>query len=256
MQLAHRVRETRRVMRAFGVRSPVQAARGAAYLARTVWDPTRTDVGHGVNQLVNRALREITPGEAARIAHRIPAIVDLFHEGYDPDISPSRLAAMPPGSLGNEYAKFIRRNGIDPLGTLLAMGPPTNPVQYMFRRAYKLHDVLHVALGCDASILGEVRIVAWSLGQGASGDGIVGRAPAMALAVLLMNVALRSPAQMAEAVRLAGEWLRYGEMAPHHVAIRFEDYLEQPVAVARAMVLPAGVPHESASGDEPTTVYH
>lgn len=257
MGFAGRFREIRSVTKALGVSGPIEAARSIAYLARTVWDPTRADVGRGVNQLIDRALRELPAAEIERIGQREPALLDLFHEGYDPDITPARLAAMPPGSLGREYADFIRVNRIDPLATLLSMGPPTNVAQYMFRRAYKLHDILHVALGCDASILGEVRIVSYSLGQIADSSGVVGRAPAMALAVLFLNIGLRTPGLMTDAVRLAGEWQRFGEMAPHHVAMRFEDYFEQPIAVARAMVLPAGAPGDAADEDaDAPTVYH
>jgi hypothetical protein len=84
------------------------------------------------------------------------------------------------------------------------MGEPTTTLEYLVRRAYKLHDLMHIVLGADATVLGEVRIVAYSLGQARRDSA---RAPAMALAVLFLNIGLRRPHEMPEAVRRAARWL-------------------------------------------------
>jgi ubiquinone biosynthesis protein Coq4 len=120
------------------------------------------------------------------------------------------------------------------------MGEPRNALQYSFKRAYKLHDLMHVALGCDASILGEVRIVSYSLGQGARNRAREGRAPSLALAVLLMHVALRRPTEFRDAIRLAYEWLQLGERSRPHVPFRLEDHLAERVAAVRELVLAPG----------------
>lgn len=236
------VRELKTMMNAFGVRSPIDIARLSVYMAKTIWDPSKSDVGYGVTHLVNQALQEFPAADERSLAARVPELAAMFESGYDPALDPAKLLAMPKGSLGYEYARFIRDNGIDPLGTLLAMGPPKNLVQYVFRRAYKLHDILHVVLGCDTSILGEVRIVSFSLGQStvnrSIGEaGAAGRAPAMALAVLFMNLALRNPHALPEAVRLAAEWMRLGERAHDHVAVRFEELFDRPVGDVRKLVV-------------------
>lgn len=227
-----------RELRALGLLSPWALWRAARNFVKTVWDPTRSDIGQGVNHLIDAALRDAPPERIQELARRRPDLVELFAEGYDPDLDPGRLASLPEGSLGREYARFIRANGIDPLATLLAMGTPTNALQYFFRRAYKLHDLMHVALGCDASVLGEVRIVSYSLGQAEEG-GNGGRAPAMALAVLFLHLALRRPEDVRPAIRLAHEWLRLGERSRPHVSFRIEDHLERPVAEVRELLLAA-----------------
>src|SRR5262249_30987766 len=160
---------------------------------------------HGINALVYEALANAPPGREEQVARESPDLAALFRAGYDPALEPARLAALPDGTLGREYARFIRANQIDPLGNLLALSRPKNLLEYQFWRAYKLHDVLHVVLGCDATALGEVPIVAFSLGQARSGAV---RAPAMALCVLLLHMALRRTDQFQTAVRLAAEWMR------------------------------------------------
>ncbi len=221
-------------LRELGLRSPLAVWRAARNFAITVWDPTRSDIQGGIQTLVYQGLRDTTPEQARALEAASPALVALFREGYDPDVTPERLERLPDGSLGREYARFIQSNGITPLKTLLAMGEPTTTVQYLFRRAYKLHDLMHVVLGADASVLGEVRIVSFTLGQTRRRDG---RAPALALAVLFLNIALRRPHEIQEAIRLSAQWLAAGERSPWHVTCRVEDYLEKPVEEARAWLL-------------------
>ena len=97
---------------------------------------------------------------------------------------------------------------------------------------------MHIVLECDATVLGEVPIVSYSLGQtGARKRSEGPRAPAMALAVLIMNIGLRRPHEMPEAVRLAARWLSIGERALWHVTFRVEDYLDRPVEDIRDAML-------------------
>lgn len=217
-----------------GLASPWKAWLAAKNFVKTVWDPTRSDIQHGINSLVYEALRTAPPGREAEIAEQSPALATLFREGYDPVLALDRLAALPEGTLGREYVRFIRANQIDPLGNLLALSRPKNLLEYQFWRSYKLHDVLHVILDCDATVLGEVPIVAYSLGQARS-TGV--RAPAMALVVLLLHMALRKPEQVQPAIRLAAEWMRRGEETPGYATHRLEDWMDRPVSEVRARVL-------------------
>lgn len=222
---------------AIGVTNPFRLVRSVVGFAKTVWNPSGSDVQRGINALVNGALRDAGPARVRELEQTRPDIAALFAERYDPELDMDTLAALPDGTLGREYVRFLRANGIDPLATLLEMGKPVNALQYLFRRAYKLHDVMHVVLGCDASILGEVRIVSYSLGQNSAGNARTGRAPALALCVLLLHLALRKPDDFREALRLAWEWMRLGEQSRPHVSFRVEDHLHRPVEEVRALVL-------------------
>ena len=145
--------------KSFGITNPWAAIQSVRNFALTVWDPTRSDIKQGVNALIYGALKNPSRQRIQRIAETSPELMALFEEGYDPEMRVDELERLPGGTLGREYARFIADNKIDPLGDLLELERPKNPLEYMFRRAYKLHDVLHVVLGCDTSVLGEVRIV-------------------------------------------------------------------------------------------------
>ena len=226
----------RNELRNLGLTSPWKIWLALKNFAKTVWDPTRSDIQHGINALVYEALHNAPPDREAEVARQHPELALLFQEGYDPALEPARLAALPDGTLGRAYARFIRANQIDPLGNLLALSQPKNLLEYQFWRAYKLHDVLHVVLDCDATALGEVPIVAYSLGQARS-TGV--RAPAMALCVLLLHMALRRTDQFQPAVRLAAEWMHRGEQTRGYATHRLEDWMDRPVSEVRSLVLAA-----------------
>lgn len=225
-----------RALRELGLTTPWALWRALRNAAITIWDPTRSDIQGGIQKLVYEALRRTPPKQVADLEAASPELVQLFREGYDPVLDPARLERLPEGSLGREYARFIRANGLTPLETLLAMAPAGNVLEYLFRRAYKLHDVLHVAIGADASVLGEVRVVSYTIGQSRR----QGNAAPLALAVLYVNIALRRPHEMPEAIRLAAEWYERGRRSRWHVTTRLEDWLEKPVAEVReALLAPA-----------------
>jgi ubiquinone biosynthesis protein Coq4 len=228
--------------RELGIRSPVAAWRAASNFVRTVWDPTRSDIQHGINSFVYRGLAEAPPEQIRKLEAAQPELADLYRSGYDPALDPARFEHLPEGTLGREWARFIRENQIRPLETLLALGEPKSLLEYLFRRAYKLHDLMHVVLGADASVLGEVRIVSYTLGQSQNDSP---RAAAMALAVLFMNIGLRRPHEVHEAIRLAHEYWQLGARSPWHVTTRIEDWLERPVTELRARMLIDAPPAEA-----------
>jgi len=223
-----------KALRELRIRSPFELFRMLRNFVITVWDPTRSDIQDGIQKLVYEGLREVRPEQVRELEASSPELEALFREGYDPELAETQLERLPDGTLGREYLRFLRANGLTPLRTLLAMGEPRSLPEYLARRAYKLHDLMHVVLGADATVLGEVRIVSYTLGQTRKPGA---RAPAMALAVLFMNIGLRRPHEMREAIRLAAEWLAVGERTAWHVTWRVEDHLQKPVAEVRAAML-------------------
>jgi len=209
--------------------------------AVTVWEPSKSDIRQGINSLIFRALRDSDPAKIEQRRTEAPELARLYDEKYDPDIDVRRLEQLPVGTLGRDYAQFIRRNGIDPLEQLLALNEPRNFIEYSFRRGYKLHDMLHVVLGCDASILGEVRIVSFSLGQ-ATEQGRT--APAMALLVLYLHLLLRRPWQLAQAFRLSRVWKALGAQTRPYTGFPLEDWLADPVFAVRQRMLGRSLPAE------------
>jgi hypothetical protein len=200
----------------------------------TVWNPDQSDIRHGINSLISRALRNIDHEDDVRYGRQVPALATLYEMGYDPPLDTAALSELPPDTLGHGYAHFIRDNGIDPLQKLMVFGTPRGVVEYSIRRAYKLHDVLHVVLGCDASTLGEVRIVSFSLGQSRDQARL---APALALLVLILHLLIRRPWQIPLALRLARRWKAIGRRCAPYSIHRMEDWMALPVAYAQQQVL-------------------
>jgi ubiquinone biosynthesis protein COQ4 len=228
-------------LRGFGVRGPWSLLKTLKNFAVTTWDPSKSDIRAGINHLIEGALRDPTPEQIEAARERSPQCAALWDARYDPPLDLDRLATLPDGTLGREYARFVRDNGIEPLGSLVAWGAPTNLLQYTLLRAYKLHDVLHVVLGCPATPLGEVPIVAFSLGQAQQGGAgaRTSNAPALALAVVLLHIALRRTHEFAEAIRLSGDWMRIGERTPSYAGFRLEDMMDRRVEDVRQQLLPA-----------------
>jgi ubiquinone biosynthesis protein Coq4 len=225
-------------LRDFGLRSPWSALMTLKNFAVTTWDPAKSDIRQGINALIEGALRDPKPEAIEEARKRSPVCAALWDERYDPPLDLDQLATLPAGTLGAEYARFVRENGIEPLGSQVEWGEPKNLLQYNMLRAYKLHDVMHVVLGCPATPLGEVPIVAYSVGQ-AGPDSKAVKAPALALAVVLLHIALRRTNEFAEACRLSGEWTRIGERGRPYTEFRFEEMMDQRVENVRERVLAA-----------------
>ena len=220
-----------------GITGPVDALRVARNFFRTIWDPTRSDIQHGINKLVFDNLRKATPEQVAELEESELELVRMFNENYDPALSIADLSKLPEDTLGREYARFVTENQIQALETLLSLDRPVNTLEYMYRRAYKLHDIMHIVLGADASVLGEVKIVSFTLGQKDVGDA---KAPAMALGVLFMNIGLRRPHEVHEAIHLAAKYHALGQRCRWHVTTPIEEMMARPVGEVRELLLSAG----------------
>ncbi len=219
---------------AYDPSSPRQIYETVRNFIITVWDPSRSDIRQGINSLIYRALRNSSPADIERRRRDSPALAELYDRAYDPPLEAAELERLPETSFGRQFLGFIRGNGIDPLERLLAMDAPTSFIEYSYRRSYKLHDMLHVVLGCDASVLGEVRIVSFSLGQ-ASDQGRL--APAMAMLVLYLHLLIRRPWQIPRAIRLARQWQALGERTLPYSGFPMEDWLALPVEEVRRRVI-------------------
>jgi len=74
------------------------------------------------------------------------------------------LGALPEGTLGREYVRFLRDNMITPD----AWPPPQlddDRASWLGQRLRQSHDLLHVLTGCPASVPGEILLQAFSFAQ-------------------------------------------------------------------------------------------
>jgi ubiquinone biosynthesis protein COQ4 len=90
--------------------------------------------------------------------------------GYAPDQDLAALRALPPGTLGREYARFLDANGIAPLVVSPALKERfrTNPWALRYTATHDLH---HLLTGFDTGLAGEAGVVAFNVGQGAAPIG-------------------------------------------------------------------------------------
>ena len=214
----------------------VDRLRSAKNMLVTIDNPWNSDIEQGVNALIAATLSKspTTDEEARKSAH--PVLWSMYEQRYDPPVNLRQLETLPEGTLGRTYAQFMSDYGIQQLQSMVEIRHPRNFAEWTIRRAYKLHDVMHTILDCDAEIMGEVRINAWSAGQvlaqsmasrpnpdnGAS-HGFMG------VAILLMHVAYKRGKDFPEALTLALNWLERGRKDPFHIPLKVEELWDVPV---------------------------
>jgi ubiquinone biosynthesis protein COQ4 len=92
-----------------------------------------------------------------------------------PDIVPilsnrEGLRALPAGSLGRAYLDFVESEGISPEGIQEACvegeaGTRAKAFDYVHQRMRDTHDVWHAATGYKGDVVGELALLAFTLGQ-------------------------------------------------------------------------------------------
>jgi ubiquinone biosynthesis protein Coq4 len=110
--------------------------------------------------------------------HTIPENKAFYASRHFTDpVELETLAAMPAGSLGHGYWRFLTDNkleknlatnyrvfhdALEAFGTLKGM---PDEIKYATLRGFQLHDLMHVISGYDATPLGEIALQAFCLAQ-------------------------------------------------------------------------------------------
>jgi ubiquinone biosynthesis protein COQ4 len=198
-----------------------RAALGLRALARLMRDPDDTHQVFLIGLLVNkesypRFLARLTSDEeGARLLRERPAI-DSAHVDFD------ALRALPDGTLGREYVRYLDERGLDPD---LFQAPPGLPEVpgYIAQRMRQVHDVWHVLTGYDTDVPGEVALQAFTWAQT--------RMTSSAMIAISGAVVFwpRWPKIMSMAVR----GYRRGRGARFLPPVAIESYWERPVEEVR-----------------------
>jgi len=123
------------------------------------------DLRHGFD-LLTRSYR--TPAaDAARAALRAhPAIQPLLAERYwGPWPAKEALLALPPGSLGQSYARWFADAGGRPLPDPVLDPGTDGDDQWLHQRVRHTHDLWHVVSGCPPTAAGEAALSAINVMQ-------------------------------------------------------------------------------------------
>lgn len=136
-------------------------------------------------------------------------------------------AALPPGSLGAEYAAFMATRGFRAADRPAVRFVADGEVAWVAQRARECHDLWHVLFACHTDGAGELALKAVE----AAALGL----PSAWAAALGAAARLR-PAARARYLTTALPWgLRAGAAAgPELLCVRYEDELARPVGEVRA----------------------
>ena len=143
---------------------PVRLSRAARALAKILRDPNQLDqvfvLGESLNagrlpRLVDKL--EAADPEIRRLLAERPCI-DSRHVDFD------ALEALPDGTLGREYVRFLRDNAITPD----VFKPPSignERASYVMQRIRQTHDLWHVLTGYTPDVTGELLLQGFTFAQ-------------------------------------------------------------------------------------------
>jgi ubiquinone biosynthesis protein COQ4 len=195
-------------------------------LAKVVRDPTQTD----------QVLVFTTYANAGAIRGRLDRFFDdpngskLFAEHRTIDshtIDLDALDALPEGTLGHAYARFLRSRGLTPeVFDGAPKGIADERTAYIVQRMRQTHDLWHVVTGNDTNPAGEVALQAFTFAQV--------RAPSALIlaAVGTLKASRENPTLVRDVVRA----FRLGARAEELAVFPWEDHWATPLAEVRAML--------------------
>lgn len=185
-------------------------------------DPGRLDVVLVLTQTVNlpalgRAMDRVAANEEGRRLLAERPRIDRTTVDLD------ALAALPDGTLGREYARFLTDNGItpEPFEKLPDVGDER--AAFVMLRLRQSHDLWHVMTGYAPDVRGELLLQAFTYAQ-------TGAPSALLIAVFgWLRYGRLSPALLRDLVRAH----RRGQASGSFPTFRWEDHWATPVAELR-----------------------
>lgn len=223
-----------------GSLSPIQRwTRALIALRKIVANPEDT-----AQVLVFTSLANSGRSTAARVSRFFddPAGQKLYDEHRAIDshtVDLDALAALPEGTLGRAYAKFLRSRGLTPDVFDGAPAGVLDPrLSYVIQRMRQTHDLWHVVTGCETDPAGEIALQAFTFAQV--------RAPGNAL--LALAGVVRGARQKPGIVRDVIALYRRGARAERLPSFPWEDHWATPLSEVRAMLgLPTEPPARAAA---------
>ena len=144
---------------------------------------------------------------------------------YDLDLE--QLIQLPVGTLGYEYAKHMKKYGIQPLeiSADLQADAEENPFEI---RLLTVHDIYHVLLGFDITYAGEAGVFAFKAAQGYS------RMLPILQPLALIGICLMRPKSVRQTVANFRRGRSLGKQAKCLLTYRFAENWTKPVSEIRA----------------------
>ena len=167
-----------------------------------------------------------------------PGVRALFESRYMPEPEPlDRLTALGEGTLGFEYARYMRHH---------KLSPPTpsrridfdDPAAYLAERVRMTHALLHLITEYDASVLGELALQAYYIGQ--TGNLVSG----VIISSVLLQITRDTPDQLGPALEVTSEAFQRGKIARSFLGIAWEELWSAQVPQLREL---AEIPTRSSA---------
>ncbi len=144
-----------------------------------------------------------------------------------PAVATEPLFALPTGTLGREYAEFLRRNDLRPFRVSDDVEPELLRRNVFIVRYSLLHDVFHVLTGFDTSWAGEAGVWGFVVGQRYRWTLW------LAIAAACIVYPMLSPRQTLKIWRNAARGIAMGRKAAPLLPLPLEHQWDQPVAALR-----------------------
>ena len=152
-----------------------------------------------------------------------------------------RLRALPEGTLGREYARFLDDEGLSPDGLVEASTEEEDATEFLDERAHVFsrrlrdtHDLWHIAAGYHRDLFGEASLLAFTYAQGLNhGIGFI----------VLMAMVKHWMEGHGELFALIRQGFRRGRRAESFICADWEALLELPLAEVRRRLKVEDVPN-------------
>jgi len=204
--------------------NPIDAYRGLRAVGRIVMDPTNLDE---VFVLADLSERSSQLEQVIAELREDPEIARLFDA--KPRLGPvdqDALAELPEGTLGREYAEFMRARGLRH-EDLTLVDSDDRDIDWLRNHLRETHDLWHVVTGFHTDVAGELGLQAFYAAQ------IEGPLPILLLAVGFTNTLVKGMDDMSARLdAITRGWL-LGKRSRSMFGLRFADWLERPLSELR-----------------------
>jgi ubiquinone biosynthesis protein COQ4 len=149
----------------FNLKGRLQSLRMVASLAEFLKHP---DSLESVFKIAGSLRNSALSAQMFRHLLENASMASLVAENWRPGpIDLDALERLPEGSLGHEYARQLRSQGLTP-DSLIDPNPITSPQDYVTHRLRETHDIAHVLTGFGVDGPGELGLQAFNLAQNRS----------------------------------------------------------------------------------------
>lgn len=154
----------------------------------------------------------------------------LFDSRYMPQPEPlDRLFDLGEGTLGREVARYLRAHGQTRLISPSTGFDIRDPAAYLAMRVRMTHPIIHVLTEYDASLLGELAVQAYYVGQlGNLMSGVM-------ISSALLQITRDLPAQLGDALAIMAEAYQRGHNARPFLGIAWEELWSAQVPQLREL---------------------